>query len=218
MTHPRAKSASLTRVSKAILLPSHLLSTRLRRILGVIDSIHIANNLKQVPVVMDSRVRGAVFEAYTATGPYTIHLNPDGNHPELSLVHEIGHFLEWQAVPKAAPGQRSLKDDSFFVQWLEVVRATENFGRLHDLRESQEEAGPIHQAANYLLDEQELWARSYSQYVAVKKQVPMLLQQIGAENKILTGTILLRPYWKNSDFLPVQAAIDSIFQALGWSK
>jgi len=167
---------------------------------------------------MDSRVRGAVFEAYTATGPYTIHLNPDGNHPELSLVHEIGHFLEWQAVPKAAPGQRSLKDDSFFVQWLEVVRATENFGRLHDLRESQEEAGPIHQAANYLLDEQELWARSYSQYVAVKKQVPMLLQQIGAENKILTGTILLRPYWKNSDFLPVQTAIDSIFQALGWSK
>jgi len=46
----------------------------------------------------------------------------------------------------------------------------------------------------------------------------MLLQQIGAENKILTGTILLRPYWKNSDFLPVQTAIDSIFQALGWSK
>jgi hypothetical protein len=101
---PRPKSTSLTKVSKAVRLPSHPLSGRLNNLLEAVDAVHTATNLKQVAVIMSHFVQGAVFDAYTGTGPYTICLNPTGSHPELSLLHEVGHFLECQCIPKAAFG------------------------------------------------------------------------------------------------------------------
>ena len=104
---------SLT-VAKAVLLPRHPLSDRLRRVLKAVDAVHSPNNLKPLKVVMNRDVIGAVFDAYTGGGPYTIYLNPEGAHPELSLLHELGHFIEWQAIPKMSHGPRRLEDDPLF--------------------------------------------------------------------------------------------------------
>ncbi len=218
MTRPQAKSVTLTKVSKAVGLPSHPLSRRLRRFLKTVDAIHTATNLKQVAVEMNPLVRGAVFNAYTATGPYTIQLNPNGSHVELSLIHEVGHFLEWQAIPKSGFGQRSFKGDPLFAVWLQAVRESQNVNRLLDLRDAEAEESLVQKTANYLLDEQELWARSYSEYIAVKMLSPALLQQIAAENKVIMGNIQLKPYWNTADFHSVQSAIDAIFRTLSWSK
>ncbi|MGI4789380.1 MAG: hypothetical protein ACRYFS_11095 [Janthinobacterium lividum] len=184
----------------------------------MIDDIHTASNLKPVAVVMNALVSGGVFDAHTGTGPYTIYLNPNGSHPELSLLHEVGHYIEWQAIPKASLGLRNFKKDALFSRWLNVVGASQNIGRLFGLRDDEIEGSSAYQMINYLLDTQELWARSYSQYVAAKKQVPVLLQQIASENKVVTGNIQLKTYWSIRDFLSIQIAIDAIFQTSGWLK
>ena len=215
---PRPKSASLTKVSKAVRVPSHPLARRLRQFLETVDAVHTATNLKPVAVEMNPLVQGAVFDAYTGTGPYTIYLNPHGSHVELSLIHEVGHFLEWQCIPKSGFGQRSFKSDLFFAAWLQAVRESQNVNRLLDLRDAEAEESSVQKTASYLLDEQELWARSYSQYVAVKMLSPALLQQIAAENKTITGKIQFNPYWDAADFHAVRSEMDKIFQALGWVK
>ncbi len=216
MTRPQAKSVTLTKVSKAVRLPGHPLSRRLGRFLKTVDAVHTATNLKQVAVEMNPFVMGARFDAYTATGPYTILLNPTGSHVELSLIHEIGHFLEWQAIPKSGFGQRSFKGDLLFAAWLQAIRESQNVNRLLDLRDAEESS--VQKTVNYLLDEQELWARSYSQYIAVRIPSPALLQQIAAENKVITGKMQLKPYWDPADFHAVQSEIDKIIQTLGWLK
>jgi hypothetical protein len=87
---------------------------------------------------------------------------------------------------------------------------------LLDLRDTEESL--VHKTVNYLLDEQELWARSYSQYLAFRIPSPALLQQIAAENKVITGKIRFKPYWDAADFRAVQTEIDKILQTLGWLK
>jgi len=218
MTRPQAKSITLTKVSKAVDLPRHPLSGRLGRFLKTVDAVHTATNLKQVAVEMTPFVLGAAFNAYTATVPYTIELNPKGSHVELSLIHEVGHFLGWQAIPKSGFGQRSFQSDPLFAAWLQAVRESQNVNRLLDLRDAEAEESSVQKAANYLLDEQELWARSYSQYVAVKMLSPALSQQIAAENKVIAGRIQFSPYWDTADFHAVQSEIDKIFQTLSWVK
>ncbi len=218
MKRPQAKSVSLTKVSRAVRLPGHLLARRIRRFLEMVDAVHTATNLKPVAVEMNPFVQGAVFDTYTGTGPYTIYLNPHGSHVELSLVHEVGHFLEWQCIPKSGFGQRSFKSDPLFAAWLQAVRESQNVNRLLDLRDAESQESSVQKTANYLLDEQELWARSYSQYVAVKMLSPVLMQQTAAENKVITGKIQFKPYWDAADFHAVRSEIDKVFQALGWVK
>lgn len=217
MTRPPAKSSTLTKVAKAVRLPPHPLKRRLQKVLEVIDSVHAPKNLKALLVVMDGSIQGGQFQACSATGPYDIYLNPSGSHPELSFLHEIGHFLEWQAIPKAEFGPRRFSNDLLFAPWLQVVRESETIQRHFELRDHHPEESLIYQASSYLLDEAELWARAYSQYIALKKQVPIILEQIAAENKVLTGNIPLKPYWRTADFRTIQIAMDAIFQELEWS-
>jgi hypothetical protein len=69
---------------------------------------------------------------------------------------------------------------------------------------------------DYLLKPEELWARSYAQYIAERS----------ADSDMLAALDLLRPpaltgqlyssQWETTDFAPVAAAIDTLFKGLGW--
>ncbi len=169
-------------------------------------------------VIMDKGIHGAEFNSYSDTGPYELLLNPNGTHPELSLLHELGHYLEWQTIPKSHFGPRDFEDDLLFADWLAAVAVSPTVQRLTILRDSQPIAGFTDNEINYSLKARELWARAYSQYIAYKTPSAILLQQIAAENKVVTGTITLRPYWQRDEFLPIQNAMDALFEQLGWLK
>jgi len=203
---------------QAIHLPRHPLSDQLRKLLKAIVAVHLPPNLKPLTVIMSREVPGAVFDAYTGHGPYSIYLNPNGNHPELSLLHEIAHYLEWQAIPKSGHGPRNFQDDPLFWDWLDAAFVSQNVLRLKDLRDEQAEETSVHSTINYLLSPEELWARSYSQYITHKTQAPILSQQIAAENKAVTGTIIYAPYWQRNDFFALETALDTLFERLGWLK
>ena len=206
------------KVAKAVLLPHHPLSDRLRKALKSVDAVHSPPNLKPMTVIMDKGIQGAEFNSYSDTGPYEILLNPNGTHPELSLLHEVGHYLEWQTIPKSHFGPRDFEDDLLFAGWLAAVFVSPTVQRLTILRGSQPVAGVMYNEINYFLKARELWARAYSQYIASKTLSAILSQQVAAENKVVRGTMTLRPYWQRDEFLPIQSVMDSLFEQLGWLK
>ena len=106
----------------------------------MIDNIHSPKNLKGVDVVMDRRVPGGLLHVHADTGPHEIYLNPEGGHVELSLLHELGHYLEWQSIPKSRHGARDFSEDVFFAPWLRVVYETPTVQRLLALLSEQDES------------------------------------------------------------------------------
>lgn len=215
MKRPGRKSV---KVAKAVLLPHHPLSDRLRKVLKAVDAVHSPKNLKPVSMLIDKSIKGAEFNAYSDTGPYEILLNPNGTHPELSLLHEVGHYLEWQSIPKSHFGPRDFEDDSLFANWLAAVSVSSTVEHLASLRDSQPVASPVYSETYYSLKAVELWARAYSQYIAYKTASAILLQQIATENKVVTGTMICRPYWHREEFHPIQTTMDALFERLGWLK
>jgi hypothetical protein len=200
------------------LLPRHSLSARLHKVLEAVDAVHAATNLKQVTVVMDRRVKGGLFYAYSDTGPYSIYLSPTGTHPELSLLHEIGHLLEWQCIPKEQPGVRDFAGDLRFAAWLRAVYETQTVQHFLTLLEDQPEGTQEVEVIGYLLRVDELWSRAYCQFIANRTRLDVLFQQIAAENKQVAGTMTYKSYWDQNEFVAVQDAMNKMVEELEWTK
>ncbi len=218
MTRSNAKRTALTKVAKAVVIPPHPLNSRLQKVLEAIDSVHSPKNLKLSRVFFDRRVAGGEFVAHGPLGPYSIYINPGGNHPELSLLHEIGHLLDWQSIPKSVPGNRNFNEAPLFYDWLDAVLDSGNVQRLISLRDQQAAESDTYEDIGYLLRPEELWARAYTQYVARKSGLEALNQQISAENKTALNGILYAPFWPSDQFPPIETTMDVIFQNQGWTK
>lgn len=218
MKRPPRKPSAPTRVTKAVCLPKYFLSSRLGKVLDAVDAIHSPKNLKTIPVKLDRRVPGGLFLVHADTGPYEIYLDPNGGHPELSLLHEVGHYLEWQSIPKDQHGPRDFSRDALFTAWLQTVFETPTVQRLLTLLGQQQEGTQTFRDIDYLLRPNELWTRAYSQYVIRRADISVLFQQIAAENKVVTGNIRYEPYWDWDEFASIQQVMDAMFEELGWSK
>ena len=209
----RGRSGREASLVKSVHIPSHDLSARLRAILRLIEATHALPKLDRIDVEWDAGVKGGLFIAHAPRGPYEIRLNPIGDHPELTLLHEVGHFLEWYAIPKQEASNRDFDRDPRFDDWLDAVLASANIQRMISLRDRQGADSSVYEDLNYLLRPEELWTRAYSQYVARtggQAKAAVLFQQIAAENKVVKGGIMYKPYWSWSDFSPVQNAIEQI--------
>ncbi len=218
MKRPNRKALVPLKVEKAVCLPKHSLSDRLGKVLKAIDTVQFPKNLKIMHVVMDSQVQGGEFIFYANRGPYEIRINPNGSHPELSLLHEVGHYLEWQSIPKIQNTYREFQMDPLFKAWNEAVYASPTRKHLSKVLENHQEGTQASIDIGYFLRTDELWTRSYSQYIARKTEMSVLFQQIAAENKVVTGNIRYKPYWSWEEFSPIENAMDVIFAEAGWSK
>ena len=134
--------------------------------------------------------------------PVAVRVLPDGPHPHLTLLHEIGHawWYPWildaediaavmQAIRSAAPPSRG--------------RARSRWDLIKD--------------DDYLSDEHEAWARAYAQYVAWRSGDPRLREEL---NGVLTSPVAAtrRTAWPWIEFVDIAEAIDKLFVAKGWQE
>lgn len=112
------------------------------------------------------------------------------------LIHEIGHYID---------DYMDMWDSGLQREWASVVAKTPEYKSL------KARAGD-NDYVDYLLDRRELWARSYTQYVATRSQDPNLLEWLRREQ----GHFSYKEHWKDESFEPVAKAIDDIFEKLGW--
>jgi hypothetical protein len=203
-------------VSEALALTEE--AETLRTASRAVDAVHGDGDLPVIPVSLRPGAEPAgVYYSDSMDRPLRIEIGAAGRYPELTHVHEIGHFLDQMALGKPHQWATSVLPDDM-EEWRKAVRES---GAVSAMREAYRTA-PLTQderdAIRNLLRPRELWARSYAQYVAIRSGEPILLEQVGKARSLRMPNTEVVLQWDEDDFAPIVAAIDHLFQAKGWRR
>jgi len=140
-----------------------------------------------------------------------INVSTTSGHPPLTLAHEIGHFIDHQALGDI--GLFASKDSPMLEGWRNAIAVSAATKALEDLLND----AYYKKLSTHYLSKEEQWARSYAQWVAIRSKNTKLIKQykaiIKSSNKAVSAS-----QWIGVDFNPVAAEIDALFKKLGWLK
>ena len=140
-----------------------------------------------------------------------IQVNPKGATPGFTAVHEAGHHLDLTALgPGGAFGSSNYRHDPEMKAWYDTVKGTDSYKNLIRLRSEEPEYRRYY---DYLLQPEEVFARSYAQYIANKSGDPDLKSGLEYWRETNTGE-----HWPDADFKAVESALEKIFEKKGWSR
>jgi hypothetical protein len=211
-------------ISSRIAIPAGAAFAPVRRALAAIDAVHGDGDLPRLPVV---RTR-----ATTEAGAYVwderngaalrFHFSGIGSHAELTVVHEIGHFLDHQGLGR--PGTFASEAGSVRSLMAAIHRSAASLS-LTALRQrrvvSLEIRGrriraPVNQRfVEYYLSPREQFARAYAQYIAVASQSPELLVQLETRHLSHPG-LVYHLQWTDVDFEPIRQGLDRLLRSKRW--
>lgn len=215
-------------VSQALLVPrGGKYGSRYQAALDAIDSVHGDGQLPEIPVRTKSNIKAlGQYVSYANGKPVGIDMNGKGDQFELTLAHEVGHFLDQQAI-----GQTKIfasRSEPLLAGWRRVVQESQAVRTLRDMQENPSAyervvlggertytVRPDGRYLNYLLSNEEIWARSYSQYIAERSGNTTMRQQVEIERG---DTLYGQKLWSDEDFAPIAAEFDRVFGGLGWRK
>ena len=206
------KSRQFQAVSNCLSLPR---SGKVRQlsesVLAEIDAIHDVAQMPRIPIVaFKSGTKGGAYRHYVGGAPIEIKVNTHivATHQELTLAHEIGHFIDDQAI--AGANQFASESSAIMSEWRDAI----------DNSNAIKAIGVGNPRAGYYLSRPEQWARSYAQYIAVKSKNPVLMAQLDAirTHDPRYDDWVAHRQWQDDDFAPIMAAMDKIFNKLGWLK
>lgn len=184
-----------------------------QRGLDAIDKVHrIPEGLRPVPV--SASTASTYYGRYThqlgPTGaPVSIRIKRDGDHKASTFAHEFGHYLDHQALgPQPGSwGTRNLKPDTPMYAWAKAVDASPTVQALRTLPKQDS-------LSRYYQRGDELWARSYAQYVATRSGDTAMLTEIAAiRDDSHAGRALSQ--WTAEEFEPIARTIDEMLAGLG---
>lgn len=190
--------------------------------LRAIDAVHGTAPLPRIPVrpLPKGDPREGVFKARQSTGaPVAIELSETSRVPHLGCAHEVGHLLDIAAIPHVGTPTKTTRDwaaDTHLSDFHAAAQASASVKALQAAAVGGT-AAVDPRRAQYLLRPQELWARAYSQYIAVRSGAPDLLKELDA---LRTDPNLVHYpiHWSDDDFRPIGRAIDALFRKLGWRQ
>lgn len=182
----------LVSLREVLRTPADRHGRRLRAVLDAIDRLHIVPAMSPIEVLVTND-RGALgrYVPHLGTGePVRIEISCRRNDRfELTFAHEIGHLLEKAIIPGSNFGSRNWASGEVTHGWRAAVRETEAYRRLGsavatgrvtrlkpDGTTTTLEAGSKY--VGYLMEDAELWARSYAQYIALRTQERAMLPPI----------------------------------------
>jgi hypothetical protein len=203
-----------------------------KAVFEAIDKIHNDGNLGKLPVKSnnDPNYEGFLRVNNQTNLPTVMEINQDADTPHITIAHETGHVLDYAGIPRTARLiglERNFRDEELFQDFIKAVEASDSIKTLR-LRATQTTAHTEGAAwlnnytidqkhVAYLLQDNEIWARAYSQWVATRSEnldMAAQLEYVLGQNR----QKLYAPQWHPEDFKPIAAAIDGIFQGLGWLK
>lgn len=226
-TPPRGPAG--TPVSAALRGPSSgMYAERYNRTLRAIDGVHGDGVLPEIPIKTATSKHSSRNGSFRFGGGQALDIEINGANKDLeaTLVHEVGHFIDFAGFGGGKLATRS--SFGLLDGWRESVEASaavrglrERLEAPHRFRTMQTMGSytygvtPDRNHVRYLLDPAELWARSYAQYIALRSGDPLLKQQI--EN-VFEDQVYGSRQWGWDDFEPVARAIDALFVRLGWLR
>jgi len=202
------------------------LADALNNALSAIDSVHGDGALPSLKVfdIYQGSLCGEYNYADERKLKIIVNLGKSPSHLETTMVHEIGHFLDHQAIGEV--GKFGSAESELMSGWRDAVNNSAQVKLLKDIinnthKYAVEVIGPqgeIERLAinvryvKYLTEYEELWARSYVQYIATKSGNPLLLEQL----KQIRENEYIDEQWSDDDFAPIMEEIDKLFKLLGW--
>lgn len=223
----------------------------------LIDSVHRDGKLPKIPIFFlpDIWVRGkrasGAFKINERGEVAHIEIAHDSPSRLLSTIHESGHFLDYRglfrersngdfATKRLRLRRETEKQPEEWREFHRAVTGSRAWQRLVDLSNrdtiedfdarGQKYTYTVNQdTVSYLMLEQEVFARAYAQYVAIrcphKKLGTHLRRHIAAQayHKNVTSSggqevdsLHYPRQWQKEDFEPIMLALDHIFLAHGW--
>jgi hypothetical protein len=207
-------------IGRALDLPPRLFHEDLYRAVRSIDAVHGDGPLPTIPVLLRPAlpVRGRF--VLRDGLPSEILIRADAAHRGFTLLHEVGHFLDFVALGElrdfgSAAGVPEL------AAWRRAYETSLGHRRLEAAIARIVGALPPDRAAErdrleQPLSPEEAWARSYAQYVSVRSADADLLTGLIAARTPEPGRVYHLLQWDDDDFRPIAAAFDALFRRLGW--
>lgn len=183
--------------------------------LSAIDSVHgLPAGFPPCSIEIWSEMGGAK-GAYNQ-GEHLIKLAEDaGAYQSSTLCHEFGHHI---TLGERGQGRvefyKELSTDPELKAWHNIVKATPQFKHFLDIEGSVSATGDARDYASYLKDPRELFARSYSQWIATRSKNKTMLDQNEKLKNMADGNY----QWSDSDFKPIGVALDAYFSKRGLLK
>lgn len=229
---PKAEPETIalgTPVGESLVLPGGKTGKLGASVLEMIGRIHGDGNLTKIPLT-SSRTKQYHGAFYHSGGgvrntPTKIAISSHTSHPEFTLCHEIGHWLDMDGIGTKgswASGSEDLKalrtalDESEAVKKLKGFRGQKETVMMVGDREVNYRVDQ--NFVRYLNEEHEVFARAYSQYIAIESGSPKLIEQL---NTIRARAGRTSPYpmqWDDDDFKAVKTEFDNLFEKLKWRK
>lgn len=174
---PHFVPARTNPVSKALSVPaSAVRAPSYEATLKVIDTVHDDGRLVTIPLFENrATVNVGGYSWHGNTGaPIHIEVSRAGPHPELTLVHEIGHNLDHQTLD--VRGAFASEMSPLMETWRRIVMATVTAKKLKAAAAGRKidgrwAPGPVSDYQEALRF-RELWARAYAQFVAKQSASP----------------------------------------------
>ena len=214
---PASKVATATSNSKAVSAAFDIQGYKqiADEVLGIIDRIHDDGILPIIPIKRSRSRRyfGAYYRTRFGNDAIDIRLSDIGDHKELTLTHEIGHFIDHQGLPEAG---MSSEFSQQLDGWRNAVLASPEIKRLESNRKRHHNNHDLLSYNSYLLRRREIWARSYAQWIATKSGDRKMRTQL--TELVNTDKPDLPTQWQDDHFKPIADEIDKLFTKLGWLK
>ena len=191
-----------------ILPPGELPRDRqLRALLAAIDAVHGDGALPRIPVRWGVLPRGMVAQyrtTRTSTEAVSLTINPNRSRWMLAAVHEIGHFLDHQGI--GDDSTMASRTSPLLLPWRHAVVES------HAYRTLVEDFG----SPPYLTDVEELWARSYAQWIALHGGEETLRTQVVQSRGSDPRVAVHSAQWHDDDFEPIADEVTRLFRRLRW--
>lgn len=221
-----------TKVSDAFDLngpDKHPVTGQFTRILNAIDSVLTLGTTKpsKVPVTKGLTIgdaQGAFLYRISTGAPVRIEIRESGPTRGFTLAHEIGHYIEVTQLDGHNQGNRDWDRDTLMRPFIEAVQNSIAFQRLASVqgKAKASENGNIYTIdpghTDYLLANNELWARAFAQWVATRSKDGRLLEQLDYSRDMNRHPVYHAAQWGDQDFAEIANAIDGIFRKVGWLK
>jgi hypothetical protein len=210
-------------LSRALIIRPGVANDDLREAVDAINRVHGDGDLPEIPVSFAGGMLDADGEA---DGRFTLRRHHDGPavpvsivirsgapHRQFVLVHEVGHLIDLSGLPGHDYSSFSL-DVPELDDWRDKVVGTNAYRSLRALTDPVVGGDPSR--ALKLSTLEELWARSYAQFVAVRSLSAELLRALDRlRDRPRTGVYYPRQ-WDDDDFGDVDRAIEHLFRRQQW--
>lgn len=204
-------------VSTALRLPSGPTGRPLRRAASIVDHVHADGELPVVRIELGDIVDAEAFIEFDPDTqlPRKIVVDRNANDAGWSLIHEIGHLLDYSAIGE--PGAYGSPAHPLLVGWREAITASGAYQRLRSLIDRENNPRRLRALAR-LAAYSEFWARGYVQFVAIKSREPRLLKHLDWLRHRTVPWAYTHLQWGHADFVPIADEIDAVLRSLGWIR